>query len=323
VQIGHPAEETIFFLQDCAMCSTAWSTGNGWPRPIPSILAASSRVPKIPVWHLRSITPATLHTSAVDASTGQSLPELVVMKFDGTQWLGVGPNNGLISPPNAQNALGNYAMALDSTGKPVVEWNVNTGTAGTSQPAYVVRYQDSPTPAWVGVGSASGLLPSPSGLDSCDFILAPTLALDAHDQPILAAGLFMSSGSKIATLAAYQFDGSKWLVSDQHSATQAGEVVPAVPFTQSSNIGLTHNAANQVVVAWTEIPDSTTGFLRYYVQTWTGTAWQGLGGSDGLVDNPASPRLDRTLRLAQDTQGNYSIASPAVALMRQLRIRYI
>ncbi len=243
-----------------------------------------------------------------NASSGQSLPELVVMKFDGTQWLGVGPDNGLISAPSTQNALGNYAMALDSTGEPVVEWNVNTGTAGTSQPVYVVRYQDSPTPAWVGVGSANGLLPSPSGSDSYDFIQAPSLALDAHDQPILAAALYMNTGSKIYTLAAYQYDGSKWLVSDQHTAAPAGEVIPAAQFTQSSNISVTHDAANQVVVAWPEIADPTTGYLRYYVETWTGTAWQGLGSTDGLVDYPASQHLDRALRLTQDTQGNYCIA---------------
>jgi hypothetical protein len=108
----------------------------------------------------------------------------------------------------------------------------------------------------------------------------------------------------------HRFDGAQWNVSDLHRANAGGAVVPSAGALTMP--GIDFDAFGQVQPAWVELTDALAGPPRYHVQSWSGTAWQGLGSADGAVDNPTTG-LSAMLRLAKTAAGAPQIAFVATA----------
>ena len=138
------------------------------------------------------------------------------------------------------------------------------------------------------------------------YLEGPHLLLDANDRPLVASRVFVES-STFATgaVAAFKFDGTQWAVSDAHQANATGSVL----LGSKTPVGAVVDGTGQLIIAWTEVRNSNANDVRYYVQSWAGAgaAWQGLGSTLGLVDNPTQ-NLTAQMCLARDASGNPSMA---------------
>jgi len=247
--------------------------------------------------------------------------QLFVQQFNGATWQGIGPNNGRVTPLLPTNQLFAHSMKLDSTDAPVVMWNTG-GNRSTGHAAFVVRFAASPTPVWAGVGPNGGQLPIPaaSGL-SFLYLEAPRLLLDSNDRPLVAGRLLADSTSPapftVGAIVGFKFDGTRWTASDIHQANATGAFVlgtTVLPSPTNERVSALVDGTGQLSVAWTEITDSNNANVRYYVETWpgTGTLWQGLGSTLGVVDNPTQ-LLTAGIAMARDASGN-----PALAFVEQV-----
>lgn len=238
---------------------------------------------------------------------GSAVRQVLVQRFDVNNWTPLGPNNGRVTPD--PSFVGGFAMTLDAADKPVVIWTSVSGNAN-SQPAYALRYVDTPAPGWVGIGSASGLLPLPAG-GPYEYLKAPVIVLDAAGNPVVASAAFVNlAQSSAGAILLHHYDGSQWLVSDLHRANAGGSAAPSPDALTLP--GLVFDALGQPQLAWFENTEALGGMPRYYVQAWTGTVWQGLGSADGVIDNP-SERLSTSLRFAKTAAGRQEIAFVATA----------
>ena len=247
----------------------------------------------------------------------ESRKRLYVQRFDGTAWTGLGPRNGVLAD-GFNSFFSGFAMTLDANGKPLVTWTTLNGN-GANQPAYVVRYVDTPAPAWVGVGSTDGLLPLPD-LATNGYVYenmqSPTITLDANGNPAVAFGVFVNTLAVGCRITAYRFDGTVWASAGLHAA--ATDSCMGATFN-GDGVGMYVDNTNRLTMAWSEAPDSISATLHYYTQAWNGVAWAGVGSSDGAIDNPSSVNSVQ-MRLVQNPAGNPSIlfldsaATPSLGL---------
>lgn len=232
---------------------------------------------------------------------------LNVQKFDGSNWVGFGPNNGAIDLHNM--GVTDFSMTLDASNMPWIVVHQDQGTSWSSP--FVVRYIDTANPVWQSVGTS---LPKPtSGTDYIYGFKAPIAMFDPQGNLVIAAGIEGSrtlSGGTAETISGvtiYRFSGGQWTVAAVHNASASGDGSVAQSNYLSSQCA-TMNSSGAINWVWQESP-ALGSTSNYYYQTWDGATWQGLGSANGLVDNPAAAHnLDMQLRLCLDSQGHQSIA---------------
>ena len=211
--------------------------------------------------------------------------QLLVQRFDGTSWEPLGGLGSVGVPP----VFNGFTLGLDNLDRPVVVWKtLNTASFSVS------RYESSPAPGWVAVGGNGDPLPTTATTSLMD---APDIAFDANGNPLIAFGLFQGG------VSVYQLLDSIWTAS-------APQLVSAPTHQQTPTWPkLTLDAGGKAVVAWME-----PGAVRPYVQRWTGSVWQGLGGSNGLMPNRLWGAYDLTstsftgLGLATSPNGELTLA---------------
>ncbi len=234
----------------------------------------------------------------------ESRKRLYVQRFSGTAWTGLGPRNGVLAD-GLNSFFSGFAMTLDANGKPLVTWTTLNGN-GANQPAYVVRYVDTPAPAWVGVGSADGLLPLPDVATNgyvYESMRAPTIALDGNGNPAVAFGVFVNTLTVGCRITAYRFDGTVWASAGLHAAATDSCVGGTF---NGDGVEMYVDNTNRLTLAWSEAPESISSTLHYYAQTWNGVVWDGVGSGDGAIDNPSTVNSVQ-MQLAKNPAGNASI----------------
>ncbi len=226
--------------------------------------------------------------------------DVYVQRWTGSTWQAVG---GAINAVVAQHAY-QPALALDGTGEPVValyesdasfHWNV-----------YVQQWMGS---EWHPLGGAVNAVP---GRDTS----APVLALDGSGKPVIAfsesdgnhsyvyvrqwtgstwqsvggpvnampagdtsAPVLALDGSGKPVIAFYEFDGNHnnvyvrhWTGSDWQAV---GGAINAVIGRDTFQPALAVDASGKPIVAFQEYDTR----WNIYVEQWTGTAWQAVGGA--------------------------------------------
>ncbi|GEM_PF-1903943 len=239
---------------------------------VPSLVIDSDDRPVV-AWH--------------DSSAGPN--EIYLRRWDGAAWVEVGGSasgGGLSDTPGWSYAP---SLVLDSSGRPVVSWGDDSW--GNLE-IYLKRWDGA---AWVDVGGSA----TNGGVsDNFTESIAPSLALDALDRPVIAWGDMNGFDRRIFLRL---WDGTAWIElggsgtgTGLSGGTQNGEI----PALALDPLGVP-------VVTWASF---TLSGPEIYVSAWTGAQWSGYGGSGSSggmtqdADGSFSPSL------AYDAQGNPCIA---------------
>jgi hypothetical protein len=264
-----------------------WKPG-GWQ----TVGANAGKLPKSGQYGNNCLAPPILETGADDqpmvAYAIDGLP--YVQRYDGTTWVGLGPNDGNIVV-SSQGQILAMVMKLDGAGNPVVVWR-DYFTSGS----YGLRYKTSPAAAWVAVGPNLGLLPIPSDIAG----FSPTsLTLDVAGNPVAAGNTSICSttsgcGVTSTGVGLYRFNGNVWQPSGGHTALAGNNVVRGY-----GAVSLLLNA-DLPILAWHE--GGSNSAVDTYVQSWGGSSiWAGLGSPSGALGTP-QPFSDP--QLFKDASGN-------------------
>ncbi len=183
---------------------------------------------------------------------------IYVQRWTGSTWQPVGGAVNAVPGQDVPEQEPAQALALDGSGNPVVAFSESNGSHNN---LYVQRWTGS---AWQSVGGAINAVPGQ------DIFYPPALALNASGNPVVAF---------------FEFDGSYFNVYVRHwSGSVWQSVGGAVNAVQGQNpfwIALVLDGSGNPVVAFTEFDGAH--YYNVYVQRWTGSTWQSVGGAVNAV----------------------------------------
>lgn len=197
--------------------------------------------------------------------------EVFFKRWTGSAWQGLGgsaPPGGIMETPYGSSSP---SLAIGTDGLPVIAWEVYENPYYAE--IYVMRWNGS---SWQGLGDSA----STGGISVTQFdhSNAPSLAIDPDNRPIVAweeNEFNDDDGIEYYEDEIYvrYWDGENW--------EQIGKSVFIGGVSNTSdysvNPSLSIGTDGRPMVAWEEWLDS--GF-EIYAKHWTGTAWEGMSGSD-------------------------------------------
>jgi hypothetical protein len=183
---------------------------------------------------------------------------LLVKRFDGTNWVGLGPDDGNLGRLDFQG----FNYVLNSADNPVLIGNEQNGFA-------VVKRFNPTSKLWENIGPYAGKLRA-AGLT----LGAPKLILDGSGNPLVVGtvGVPYGSGTTTQDITAFRFNGTDWQELGARAANYGVDVgqLATVAFDQDTN----------PVMAYV---GSTGDNYGLYVKRFNGSSWQGVGTSTGKV----------------------------------------
>ncbi len=204
-----------------------------------------------------------------------------VKRWTGASWVLVGA--GTVNQ-DATKAAYTPALALDSSGNPVLAWGENVGTS--IQNVFVKRWNGS---IWTPVGaSAVNNDPSKGAFD-------PALALDAGGNIFVACS---ENTDPRVNIFVRRWTGSAWALVGPGSVNQSVTLAGQRP-------SLALEAGGNPVVAWNESYVRTPSVS--YLKRWTGSSWALVG--EGAISRDTYP-VSINPSVALDSSGR-----PFVALL--------
>jgi hypothetical protein len=203
-----------------------------------------------------------------------------VKRWTGASWVLVGP--GTVNQ-NVMKAAYTPALALDSSGNPVVAWSESIGTDPIPPKNLIVKHWNGSTWALIGTGAINN--------DLSGYATDPSLAIDRNDNPVVAY-------TELPAVFVKRWTGASWALvgpgTIDQDATRSG-LNPSLVLDPSGN----------PVVAWDE-----SGFRKSpltYLKRWTGASWA-LVGADTISRDTNSVSVNPSVVL--DSSGK-----PFVALL--------
>ena len=193
------------------------------------------------------------------------LSGLLVKRFDGTSWVGLGPDDGNLGRLD----FGGFSMALGNDGNPVLVGNEQNGFA------HLKRYNGS---TWDNVGPYGGKLRS-AGVT----VGKPTLILDASGNPLLVSGtVSVPYGSGVTTqdVTVFRYSGTDWQELGPRAANYG------VAFGHEAVVAL--DADGNPVLAYL---GAVVNGYNLYVKRFTNSSWQGVGSDSGVIGVAGTGRL--------------------------------
>jgi hypothetical protein len=154
------------------------------------------------------------------------------------------------------------SLALDSSGHPVVAWTHNLGI-------HVRRWDGS---AWAPYGDSAtdyGIVTGPS-------CFQVKLALDHSDQPVVS-WMFAPPTTNLplpSQIYLKRWNGTLW--EELGGSASGGGISNALYNAESPDLAL--DSAGNPIVTW--LNSDVPGTNRILLKRWSGTAWEGIGGSD-------------------------------------------
>jgi PKD domain/Carboxypeptidase regulatory-like domain/Bacterial Ig-like domain len=183
---------------------------------------------------------------------------LLVKRFDGTNWVGLGPDDGNLGRLD----FGGFSLALNAVDNPVLIGNEQNGFA-------VVKRFNSVSSLWENIGPFAGKLRA-AGLT----LGTPRLVLDASGNPLVAGTVSVPYGSGVTTqdITAFRFNGTDWQELGARALNYGVDVgqLATVAFDQDA----------KPVMAYV---GSTGDNYGLYVKRFDGSSWLGVGTSAGKV----------------------------------------
>ena len=183
---------------------------------------------------------------------------LLVKRFDGTNWVGLGPDDGNLGRLD----FGGFSLALNAADNPVLIGNEQNGFA-------VVKRFNSASSLWENVGPYAGKLRA-AGLT----LSTPKLVLDASGNPLVAGTVSVPYGSAVTSsdITVFRFTGTDWQEVGARALNYGVDVgqVAAVAFDQDANPVLAYIG-------------STFDNYGLYVKRFNGSSWLGVGTNTGKV----------------------------------------
>ncbi len=182
----------------------------------------------------------------------------LIKRFDGTNWVGLGPNDGNLGSLGFQG----FNVVLAATDNPVLIGNEQNGFA-------VVKRFNSVSSLWENVGPYGGKLRA-AGL----MLGTPTLILDGSDNPLVAGTVSVPYGSGVTSsdITVFRFTGTDWQELGARAVNYGVDVgqIATVAFDQDANPVLAYVG-------------STADSYGLYVKRFNGSSWVGVGTSTGKV----------------------------------------
>jgi hypothetical protein len=174
---------------------------------------------------------------------------IYVKKWNGTTWTSLGGFLDVHANTKAELA----AIALDSSGNPIVTWNENDGTSNN---IYVKKWNGT---TWVSLGEHLDLNKNAEAK-------TPSIVLDSSGNPIVT---WTESDGVTYNIYVKKWNGTTWVslggvLDFNYPLDQQDAVEPSIVIDSIGN----------PIVAWRE--GGTT--LDIYVKKWNGTTWVSLGG---------------------------------------------
>ncbi len=184
------------------------------------------------------------------------LSGLLVKRFDGANWVGLGPDDGNLGRLD----FGGFSMALGADGNPVLVGNEQNGFA------LVKRYNGS---TWDNVGPYNGRLRS-AGLT----VSKPTLILDASGNPLVSGVVAVPYGGGVTTqdVTVFRYTGTDWQELGPRAANYG------VAFGYEAALAL--DASGNPVLAYL---GAVVNGYNLYVKRFTTSSWQGVGSDSDSV----------------------------------------
>ncbi len=186
--------------------------------------------------------------------------------FDGTRWQsyweGNAPLEGSLSSDSDDNTGRAPAVALRSSGVPVVAWQ------DQSSSSYTLKLKSWTGTSWgeLGASGTTGILNLGT---SAGFT---RVALDSSDRPVVA-WVDQRSGNWDVYLT--RWDGAAW--NDYAGSSLSGGLSASAATSTGPSVALDHSG--RPIVAWYEYPSVGATASDIYLKRWNGSAWVELGGS--------------------------------------------
>ncbi len=178
---------------------------------------------------------------------------IYVKRWNGSAWVQVG-SSAVSTNFNAKTP----ALALDSSGNPVVVWR-ESFTAPTFSNIQIRRWDGS---AWVNVGSGKLDVNDSGDVDRASF--APSVALTSSGNPVVA---WSESDGTSRNIYVKRWNGSAW--------TQIGSQLDVNSNQEAYTPSIALDSSGNPVVAWNEADTNSSGSI--YVKRWNGAVWAQLG----------------------------------------------
>jgi PKD domain/Carboxypeptidase regulatory-like domain/Bacterial Ig-like domain len=203
---------------------------------------------------------------------------LLVKRFDGTNWVGLGPDDGNLGRLDFQG----FNLVLNTADNPVLIGNEQNGFA-------VVKRFNSVSSLWENIGPFAGKL-RPAGLE----LGTPKLVLDASGNPLVAGTVRVPYGGSVTyqDITAFRFNGTDWQELGARAVNYGVDVgqLATVAFDQDAN----------PVMAYV---GSTGDNYGLYVKRFDGSSWLGVGTSTGKVGVSAISSLGLVVNAGKLTLG--------------------
>ena len=240
------------------------------------------------------------------AETVETNQNIYVRRWNGAAWVDAGQSgSGMgVSRSPVLTAM-NPALVFDREGAPVLAWEQKTGFADPSEGGgaiveiYVRRWDGE---SWTEIGgSASEAGASGLKIGMCT---KPILAVDLSNRPVVAWTREYEAPGEVFLR---RWNGSAWQElggSASGFGVSGSRTGPTGEFW-SHAAGLALDLEGHPIVTWTE-----GDFQTYQVRAsrWTGSAWQGIEGTDSDTGLGASDAQDGVAPIAVAPSGDTIIA---------------
>lgn len=239
--------------------------------------AGTSRAPRVAL--TRQNTPFVVWE---DETPG--FAEIYLRTWSGAGWVELGGSGSGGGVSNSAQHSRAPVMALDPSGHPVVAWQEDV--AGNTE-VYLRRWTGS---AWAELGgSASG-----GGVsNSAGASASPSLALQPNGDPVLA---WIDSSSGQAEVYLKLWNGAAWV--ELGGSASGGGVSATSGVVSEVTLGVDREGLP--TLAWS---DDGSGTAQIYLRRWTGSAWEGLLGSEAGSGLSATAGASTRPRLKLDLAG--------------------
>ncbi len=292
-----------------------------WTFSVPAWLPIGGRV-NLPTRNLVNTSAAPvavvgssgqLVVAAVEA-VGANPADVYVYKWNGTQWSPLGTALNTLS-----GAASNPAIAVSTSGNPVVTW---TETNGTTAQIFLQQWNGA---AWVGIGSANGVLDgNATASTQADF---PTLALDPATAAPIVAWQEQQAANNTASPDIFV---RKWNATSSFFETPGGGVLSGVGAVASNTSAATRPflrpAPNGTFsLIWQETAQANGNTSDGFIRRWNGTAFESPFPTQSSVGATGATNATSLVSptLWPDTLGNPVVAWEEEATQGGLRDIYV
>jgi hypothetical protein len=194
---------------------------------------------------------------------GTASYNIYTKRWNGVSWIQLGTS----LDANVDQKAILPAIAINSSGQPIVTW---VESDGTTDNVYVKRWNGN---AWVQYGTTLDF-------DLTNNVFYPAIAIDSNANPIVTWCEYNASSYNIY---AKKWNGSSW------TALGASLVYDSTKISYNSSIAI--DSSNNPIVAWDE---SDNGF-DVHVKKWNGSNWTALGAS--LDNDPSKPASNPSIAI--------------------------